>query len=272
MRWPGIFRRRPKPFAAAPADDGLWEGLLASGPVLRRLPPAEAAVRRGLCGEFLAAKDREGVRGRVLEPAMALRVAAWACLPLLRLGIDWYDDWNNLFISPAGFTDTRQRWEAGGAVTEWEDDLAGEVLELGPVVLSWDDVLEAGSGSGYNVVIHEMAHKLDARDGELDGAPPLPRGMREAWQTTFRGAWEEFSRQVDQWERRGRLGAARGAARPGRGHVRLSLDDYAADSPEEFFAVCCEHFFDRPLGLKSAWPAVYDCLAGFFRLDPASWI
>lgn len=265
--WPWPWRRRER---RVEIDPRLWDDLLQSRPALSRLPPAERDSLKELVSAFLGRKYQEGVQGLELDEAMKLRVAAWACLPILRLGIDWYDDWNNIFVSPSGFSDRRWRPEAGGVITEWDDDLAGEVLELGPVVLSWDDVLEAGSGSGYNVVIHEMAHKLDARNGELDGAPPLPREAREAWRTTFRAAWEDLCRQADRLERRGRLRA--GGTRPGRGHGRLPLDDYACESPEEFFAVACENFFDRPLGLKAAYPGVYDCLAAFFRLDPALWI
>ena len=29
--------------------------------------------------------------------------------------------------------------------------------------------------AGFCVAVHEMAHKLDALDGEMDGTPPLPR-------------------------------------------------------------------------------------------------
>jgi Mlc titration factor MtfA (ptsG expression regulator) len=261
--WP--WRRRNR---RVPVDGKLWRELLASRAVLARLPDAEAELLRDRVGAFLAGKTLEGVRGLQLDEAMRLRIAAWACLPVLRLGVEWYDDWHNFFVSPSGFSDRRWRPEAGGVVTEWDDDLAGEVLELGPVVLSWDDVLDAGTGSGYNVVIHEMAHKLDARDGRLDGAPPLPREARGPWCEAFGEAWEDLCRRADRLERRGRLG--RGG--PGRGHGRLPLDDYACESPEEFFAVACENFFERPLGLKAAYPAVYGCLAGFFRLDPANWI
>ena len=256
--WTG--RQAGRPVAV---DEVLWQELLASRLILGRLPPAEQVTLRRLCGEFLATKYIEGVRGLGLTPSMELSIAAWACLPLLQLGLAWYDDWHNLFVCPGGFTDTRRRYEAGGAITEWEDDLAGQVLELGPVVLSWDDVDQAGSGGGYNVVIHEMAHKLDARNGDLDGAPPLPLDQQARWRQTFGAAWEDFGRQVARQKRRGRIG---------RGHLRLPMDDYAADSPAEFFAVACENFFERPLGLRLAYPAVYDCLADFFRLDPALWI
>ena len=260
MNWRKLFQKAPKRFGQALADDAVWGDLLSACPVLRRLPGADLAALRQLATDFLSSKDLEGVQGLALQAGMAARVAVWACLPVLRLGLSWYDDWNNLFICPGGFSDTRRRYEPGGAITEWEDELAGEVLELGPVVLSWKDVLQAGTGSGYNVVIHEMAHKLDARNGELDGAPPLPAEAQAAWRSAFRSAWEELCRMAAH------------PRRPGHGRQRLPMDDYACESPEEFFAVACENFFERPLGLKAAWPVVYDCMVNYFRLDPAAWI
>jgi len=139
------------------------------------------------------------------------------------------------------------------------------VLQLGPVVLSWEDVKDAGQGRGYNVVIHEMAHKLDARNGEMDGSPPLSPENREAWRAAFTHAYNDFCNQVKK--------ASHGRAENERQRfARLPLDDYAAESPVEFFAVVCEAFFERPLRLRKEWPAVYACLVDFFKSDPAEWV
>jgi len=110
-------------------------------------------------------------------------------------------------------------------------------------------------------VIHEMAHKLDGRDGSFDGCPPLHRGMDYGeWRGAFSSAFETL-----------RAGLARPAAardrRPGRPRGPR-IDPYAAESPDEFFAVACEYFFERPALLKSEYPAVYGQLALFFRRDP----
>ena len=50
-------------------------------------------------------------------------------------------------------------------VHEGEEERAGEAMAGGPVVLSWRDVLDSGWGAGFNVVAHEVAHKLDMRNG-----------------------------------------------------------------------------------------------------------
>jgi hypothetical protein len=58
------------------------------------------------------------------------------------------------------------------------DVLSGEAWEGGPLIISWRDVQMAGDG--YNVVIHEFAHKLDMLNGEADGIPALHSGIAEA--------------------------------------------------------------------------------------------
>ena len=126
---------------------------------------------------------------------------------------------------------------------------------MGPVLLSMADVRASGHGDGYNVVVHEMAHKLDERDGALDGCPPLPRSMsRRAWKAAFAPAYDDFCSRVER-EGRGRRRLR---------SSRLPLDEYAAESPEEFFAVACETFFDAPHRIRAAYPDVMTQLATFF--------
>ena len=47
------------------------------------------------------------------------------------------------------------------------------------------------------------------------------------------------------------------------------LDDYAAVSPGEFFAVVTEVFFTRPDELRTHKPDLYSVLSDFYRQDPA---
>ena len=49
------------------------------------------------------------------------------------------------------------------------------------------------------------------------------------------------------------------------------MDPYGAGDPAEFFAVVTESFFERPLALRREYPALYDELAAYYRVDPASW-
>ena len=53
---------------------------------------------------------------------------------------------------------------------------SGESWLGGPVILSWEDAAAAEPDAGYNVVIHEFAHKLDMLNGDANGFPPLACG------------------------------------------------------------------------------------------------
>jgi Mlc titration factor MtfA (ptsG expression regulator) len=86
-------------------------------------------------------------------------------------------------------------------IHEYDDVLSGEAWEGGPLIISWHDVQMAGDG--YNVVIHEFAHKLDMLNGDADGMPALHSGMAENdWQAVFSAAYDDFSRRVTAARRR----------------------------------------------------------------------
>ena len=142
---------------------------------------------------------------------------------------------------------------AGFAVHRHREQLAGESMPGGPVVLSWSDV-EAGAdwdSAGMNLVIHEFAHKLDMRNGDANGCPPLQADMRpNDWQRTMKIAYEHFLARVESEE-------------------DTDIDPYAAESPAEFFAVLSEVFFAEPALLLREYADVYDLLRRYYRQDPA---
>jgi hypothetical protein len=129
---------------------------------------------------------------------------------------------------------------------------SGEAWERGPLVISLRDVHAQSGWEGYNVVIHECAHKLDMRNGAPDGFPPLHRGMSVGdWTAAFTHAYEDLCARI-----------ARGEEPP--------LDAYAAESPAECFAVFSEYFFEAPGRLRAVYPAVYEQLLRYYRQDPAA--
>jgi hypothetical protein len=118
------------------------------------------------------------------------------------------------------------------------------------VVLSWADVQGADIDDGVNVVIHEFAHKLDMRNGDANGFPPLHADMqRQAWAQAFSSAYQDFCARVDEGE-------------------DTRIDPYAGESPAEFFAVLSEAFFETPDVVCSEYPAVYAQLVQFYRQEP----
>jgi Mlc titration factor MtfA (ptsG expression regulator) len=198
---------------------------------------------------FLAEKEFSGAHGLEVTDPMRVSIAAQACLPVLELGLHWYAGFSGIVVYPGDFRVRRIETDEDGVVHEWDDELAGEAMPGGPVVLSWD---ATANDPGMNVVIHEFAHKLDMLNGEADGLPPLHAGMdRAAWTAAFREAYEGFcdavERGKDTW-----------------------LDPYAAEHPSEFFAVMSEAFFEDPAETRRRYPDVYDQLKLFYRQDPLS--
>ena len=235
--------RRKRVLQRHAIDAALWE---KSTRGLRFLPRSEKLKQLALL--FLAEKEFSGAHGIQVTDEMRVAIAAQACLPILELGLDWYAGWRGIVVYPGDFRVRRREVDEDGVVHEWEDDLAGEAMPGGPVVISWD---AAAHDLRINVVIHEFAHKLDMLNGAADGLPPLHPGMdARAWAAAFKEAYGGFcdalERGKDTW-----------------------LDPYAAEHPSEFFAVISEAFFEHPQEARRRYPAVYEQLKRFYRQDPA---
>ena len=166
-----------------------------------------------------------------------------------------------IIVTPREYDVKKRDVDEAGVVHEYDDEFSGEAFDLGPVALSRVDIEASGWGDGYNVVIHEMAHKLDGRDGAFDGCPPLHRGMDyDSWREAFREAYESLRSSLDRpAPRRSRASRAKRGPR---------IDSYAAESPDEFFAVACEYFYEKPALLRSEYPEVFAQLCLFFRRNP----
>ncbi len=229
-----------------------WDAIIQGLPLLDGLNAEELERLRELATLFLHEKSLEAVHGLVLDDTMRLDLAAQAVLPVLNLGLDWYGHWISCVLYPDEFA-SRQEWADEAGVAHARREIrSGESWEIGPVVLSWADVAASGGCEGYNAVIHEMAHKLDMSNGAMDGCPRLHGDMRAVqWRGAFKPAFEDFCRRVDDGE-------------------DTELDPYAAEAPEEFFAVMSEYFFELPSLLLSHYPAVYEQLKLFYRQDPAA--
>lgn len=258
--------RRRRILERRPLSDEVWNWALSEHPIFHRLDPQERSRLRDLATIFLWEKRFVPVGGLELDEGLRVSVAAQAVLPLLGLdeGINWYNDFSTILVTEREYEVKRKDVDEAGVVHEYNDEFAGEAFELGPVALSKADIEASGWGDGYNVVIHEMAHKLDARNGAYDGSPPLRPGQSaREWQEAFGQAYADLRSRLAQGGRRPtRRGKLR---RPGTPR----LDPYAAEGPDEFFAVACEYFFERPELLKSEYPAVFAQLALFFGRDPS---
>lgn len=245
----GLLRRfrRPAPTIA----DALWRQVHAGTPWAAALDDARAGKLRALTARFLHQKTITPVAGLALDDAQRVQLAMLCCLPLIELGEGGLRGWSQLIVYPDAFRVQRTHTDAAGVLHEWEDELAGEAWGAGPLILSWADVQAdlAEPDAGFCVAVHEMAHKIDLLDGELDGTPPLPREWHAQWARDFQHAYDDFCMQVD-------LGR------------ETSIDPYAAEAPEEFFAVATEYHFSAPRVLAEAMPAVAEHLARFYGPSP----
>lgn len=255
-RWLDALRRRRQQQALArrAIPDALWLDTLQRWPFLKRRPLPDLLRLRELSTLFLDRKEFSTANGLGLTDAMAVAVAAQACVPVLHLPGDlaWYDGFVGIVLQPGEVIVPRQWHDEAGVVHHGDEVLAGEAVEGGPVMLSWQDVEFGGDDAddGYNVVIHEFAHVLDMRDGPPDGMPPLPDAtLRRRWHAVMDAA---LQRHADEVER----------------DVPTWLDPYAAHGPEEFFPVASEAFFVAPDGLAAEFPAVYALLRDFYGQDP----
>jgi MtfA peptidase len=233
--------------------DALWERVLGAYPFLAARPADDLQALRRLASLFLSRKEFHGAQGLVVTDEVALAIAAQACLPILRLGIEAYDGFVGIVVHPDEVVAKRQVTDDDGVVHAYDEVLTGEAMEGGPVMLAWADVLDAGhtAEAAYNVVIHEFAHVLDMADGEADGVPLLPTApARERWSACIDGEHERFVARVDAGE-------------------DTVLDPYGAEGVEEFFAVAVEAFFVAPAAMRAEHPALYALFASYFRQDPA---
>ena len=239
--------------------EALWRELLDRYQFLAALPPAKLDRLRALSSRFLGSKEFHGANGFVITDQVALAIAGQAVLPVLHLGLDWYDDFVGIVVHPDEVMARRTVTDDDGIVHDYDEVLTGEAMEGGPVMLSWSDVEDAGASaaSGYNVVIHEFIHKIDIRDGAPDGCPPLPsRASRNAWLAVMESEFVAFREKVIVAER--------------FGGEPVWLDAYGATAIDEFFAVACEAYFVNRARFAAGFPALLPLLDSFFEPNGAA--
>jgi MtfA peptidase len=241
-------------------------------PCFEHLSDDQSQRLNALSLRFIAEKQFICAPDLLLTPRMLADVAAQACLLVLELdrGLDWYSDFKEIVLYPAAFFSNHEMEDEHGVVHIVDEAQPGQVLPEGPVLLSYEDVLQSANGECYNVVIHEFAHKLDAADGTFDGTPPLPNDITRAeWVSVWQTAFEDFRLRVDEAERLSeQSNEDHGDGEFEDDLIDESLDPYAAENPAEFFGVMTEAFFNVPHVLRDEYPQVFDLLQRFYRQTP----
>ena len=249
QRW-----RRKRTLERRPIPDTLWAFTLARFPFLAARDESDLSALREMTTLFLAEKEFAGTRGLEVSDEMAVAIAAQACLPALKLGLEWLDGFVGIVVHEDSVVARREVEDDDGVVHAFDEELAGEAMSGGPVMLAWRDVDEAAlsAADGYNVVVHEFAHVIDMRGGVTAGIEKIdPASERGRWLNALADEFEHFAQAVERDE-------------------DTFLDPYGAEALEEFFAVAAEAFFVAPQELKSEQPRVYALLKDFFRQDPAT--
>jgi Mlc titration factor MtfA (ptsG expression regulator) len=221
------------------------------------LDATEQKRLRDLVQVFIAEKNWEGCGGLELDDEMRVTIAGTGCLMLLGRDHDLFKEVESILVYPSTVIATdmgRSTFDPGGRVVDEGKAVLGLAVHGGAVVLAWDTALQGARDArdGRNVVIHELAHKIDFIDGSADGTPEFEtHAERKAWAASMAPA---FLAQKQRAE---------------RGKKSL-LDDYAITNEAEYFAVASEVFFEKPTSLAKQLPAVYKSLADFYKLDLAA--
>lgn len=241
QRW-----REQRLIARHAIPDPLWQATRARYPFLPDSPRL-----REMASLFLATKEFHAAGGLRLTDAMAVAVAAQACLPVLQLGLGLYAGTRTVVLHPAEVAAPREDHGDDGLVHSWTEELAGEAVDGGPLMLAWSAV-EAGAEQPaeapvFNVVIHEFVHLIDMANGEADGVPPLPSAAAaRAWHAALTQAWDGFADRIAHRE-------------------PSVIDPYGCAEISEFFAVAAEAYFVQPERLKAEDAALHALLDGYFR-------
>jgi Mlc titration factor MtfA (ptsG expression regulator) len=223
-------------------------------PFYRRLPLDDRSELMGHIQVFLAEKVFEGGDGFGITDEVRVTIAALACILLLHRKTSYYPGLSSIIVYPDEYAASFREIDEWGIITEGTDRRSGESIREGALVLSWQDVLaqEIDVHEGYNVVLHEFAHQLDTDEGITAGIPC------NAGEADLTGK-DILSREYLQLRKDDERG------------LETVLDPYGAESPEEFFAVVTEAFFQTPLPLRKHHPELYGVLASYYHQDPAEW-
>jgi Mlc titration factor MtfA (ptsG expression regulator) len=250
-------RRRRQRLLAEPFPEA-WHDYLRSNFVhYGWLSEPEQAKLRDLLRVFIAEKQWEGCKGLEMTDEIRVTVAAQACLLLLHLEHDYFSHVPTILVYPRGYRRPRKEAIGGGdwgtVILEGEVAVDGEAGYRGPVILSWENVLEEGRDpeGRRNLVLHEFAHQLDMEDGEVNGTPWIRDArLAERWAEVMGREYERLQKALDR----------------GRDTV---LDEDAGDDPGEFFAVATECFFSDPHPLRQHQGDLYALFRDYYRQDPA---
>ena len=168
---------------ALPLPDDALALLERRVPLYRALPAALKPRLHRAIREFLHDKRFVGCDGLEVTDDMRLVIAAQACLLVCAREPARYAGFTSVLVYPDAFVVNLVEHDGDVEIVS-EETRAGESWAGGPVILSWRDVEHglAVPDDGYNVVLHEFAHKLDDENEIGEGLPLLrDPAQLESW-------------------------------------------------------------------------------------------
>jgi len=251
--WRRLREQRLRGRPPDPADAPL---LATSVPHYERLPPSLRTALHGHMQVLLATKRYVGLNGVRLTDRHRKIIAGTAALPLCGVpNARPYPRLSSFLIYPEPFVVETADALAGGFELHGPEVREGESWTTGQLILNWREIETnlRRPEDGHNVILHELAHQLDAENGYLDDLPAIrDRDLRRRWQAAFAHAFEVLANATE----RGRT---------------CALDPYGLEDEGELFAVAVEAFFLRPAAVRRTLPELYAVMAAYFQLDPAAW-
>ncbi len=251
---PKLVRKRRARLRRQPLPDGVEEVLSRNIGLYALLPEDLRKQLHGHINVFLDEKRFLGVGGQEITSEVAITIAGSACMLLLNREPDYFPGFSSILVYPDTY-EAKQVDYDGLVETHKRSRRAGESWHRGPIVLSWSNVLQgaADAGDGYNVVLHEFAHKLDEQNSGTNGQPILhAMGHYEEWADVLGREYRSFAERVARRQNK-------------------VMDEYGLTSPAEFFAVATESFFEKGKAMQRRLPDLYEQLQKFYSVDPASW-
>jgi Mlc titration factor MtfA (ptsG expression regulator) len=249
---PPLLRRHRRRRAFDEVLPASMRGAIARNvPLTGCLPPGLRRRLEGLVISFLREKEFVGCNGLEVTDEIRATIAAQACLLLLGRPGSLYDELLSILVYPGAFWVEDEVHDEDGLVTQRRRELSGEAWDSHRIILSWEDIAETAArpADGYNVVLHEFAHYLDA---EGLGLPAAATHSLQSWHEALVAEYDALCDAVDRGE-------------------PTHLDPYGAEDEAEFFAVVTEEFIERSVELRDAHPGLYSLMREFYGIDPAQW-
>ncbi len=188
---------------------------------------------------FLSEKNVKGI-GTEVDDRCRVLVAASAIIPIFSFP-DWeYDELSEVLVYPGRFDDEFDYIQKKGMYLG--------MVGIGSAMIISKPALYDGfkhGKSGSNVGIHEFVHKIDEKDGSIDGIPDvmMNKKLKKQWLDVMKREMNELH-----------LG-------------RSDINPYALTNEAEFFAVTSEYFFNNPKKMKSHHRELYSILRKIYRQD-----